>query len=95
MPDHYYSVLIRALMEFDSSSSKARRVVYEMARNALVKQARAMEPAIREADLTKERLKLERAIRQVEREELESNPSKKALIRLARHIEAFLSDLVV
>jgi hypothetical protein len=62
-----------------------------MARDALIK-ARAMESDIREADLTKERLKLERAIRKVEAEELEGNPAKKALIHLARHIEDVLSD---
>lgn len=54
-----------------------------------------MEPAIRESDLTRERLKLERAIRKVAREELESNAPKKALIRLARHIEALLSESAV
>ena len=38
------------------------------------------------------RLKLERAIRKIEVEECESSPAKKALIRLARHIEDVLSD---
>jgi hypothetical protein len=66
-----------------------------MARDALIKQARAIEPDIREADLTQERLKLERAIRKVEAEELESSPAKKALIHLARHIEDVLFDLAV
>jgi hypothetical protein len=70
-------------------------MIYEKARGALVRQARAIEPAIREADLTKNRLKLEQAIRKVEREERESNESKKALIRLVRHIEGVLSDLAV
>jgi hypothetical protein len=94
MPD-YYSLLIRALTRLDSNTAKTRRVVYGMARDALVKQARAIEPAIREADLTKERLKLERAIRKVEAEELEGNESKRALIQLARHIEALLADVAV
>jgi hypothetical protein len=94
MPD-YYSLLVRALTSLDSNTVKTRRVVYGMARDALIKQARALEPAIRESDLTQERLKLERAIRKVEAEELESNPSRKALISLARHIEALLSDLAL
>jgi hypothetical protein len=47
-----------------------------MARDALIK-ARAMESDIREADLTKERLKLERAIRKVEAEELEATRPRK------------------
>lgn len=92
MPE-YYSLLVRAVTALDSNTAKTRRVVYEMARHALVKQARVIDPAISEIDLTKERLQLERAIRKIEREELESKVSKKALIRLARHIEAVLSDL--
>src|SRR5579859_313251 len=83
----YYSLLVRALGALDSNTLKTRRTVYGMARDALVKQVRVIEPAIREIDLTKERLKLERAIRKVEAEELESDASKKALIKLARHIE--------
>jgi hypothetical protein len=91
MPD-YYHLLVRAVSALPSNTAKARRVVYEMARHALVKQARALEPEMREGDLTRERLKLERAIRKVEGEELERNPAKKALIGLARHIEDVLSD---
>lgn len=92
MPD-YYPLLVGAIMALDNNIAKTRQVVYEMARHSLVKQARALEPEIREIDLTKERLRLERAIRKVEREELEDNASKKALIRLARHIEAVSTDL--
>lgn len=92
MPD-YYSLLVRAVTALDSNTAKTRRVVYEMARHALIKQARAIDPPVSEIKLTRERLQLERAIRKVEREELENNTSKKALIDLARHIEAVLSDL--
>ena len=92
MPD-YYSLLVRALPALDSNTAVARRTVYEMARHALIKQARAIEPPIPEPDLTRERLKLERATRKVEKEELERNASTKALIGLARHIEAVLADL--
>ncbi len=94
MPD-YYALLVRAVTTLDNNTAKARRTIYEMARAALVRQIRAIEPAIREADLTSERLKLEQAIRKIEREELESNESKKALIQLARHVEAVLLDLAV
>lgn len=89
----YYSLLVRAVTALNSNTVKTRRVVYEMARHALIKRARAIEPPVREIDLTKERLRLERAIRTVEREEVESNASKRALIGLVRHIEAVLSDL--
>jgi len=94
MPD-YYPLLVGALAALDSNTEKTRRLVYAMARDALIKQARAIEPEIREADLTKERLKLERAIRKVEVEELERSPTKKALIRLARRIEDELADFAV
>ena len=94
MPD-YYPLLVRALSALHSNTMRTRKVVYGMARDALIKQARALDPEIREADLTKERLNLERAIRKVEAEELEGNPAKKALIRLARHIEEVLSDFAV
>jgi hypothetical protein len=92
MPDDYYSLLVRAVTALDGNTVKARQLVYGTARDALVNQARAVQPALREADLTKERLKLERAIRKVETEELESSAPKKSLIRLARHIEALLAD---
>jgi hypothetical protein len=95
MPDCYYSLLVRAVAALDSNTVKARKVVYGIARDALVKQARAVQPALREADLTRERLKLERAIRKVEREELETSAPKKSLIRLVRHIEALLADFAV
>jgi hypothetical protein len=88
----YYLLLGRALGALQSNTMATRRVVYEMARHALVKQARAIEPEIHETDLTSERLKLEQAIRKIEVEELESRVSKKALIRLARHIETLLAD---
>jgi hypothetical protein len=77
MPD-YYPLLVRALAALDINTAKTRRVVYGMARDALIKQARAIEPDIHEVDLTKERLKLERATRKVEAEELESSPGKKS-----------------
>jgi hypothetical protein len=94
MPD-YYHLLVRAVSALPSNTAKARRVVYEMARHALVKQARALEPEMPEVNLIKERLKLERAIRKVEAEESEISPAKKALIRLARRIEDELADCAV
>lgn len=95
MMSDYYSLLVRSVTALDNNTINTRRAVYGMARDALVKRGRAMQPPIREADLTKERLKLEKAIRKVEAEELESDASKKALIHLARHIEALLPDLAV
>jgi len=73
MPDDDYSPLVRAVTAFDSNTVKARQLVYGTARDALVNQARAVQPALRKADLTKERLKLDR-----ETEELESRAPRKA-----------------
>ncbi len=51
------------------STGEARRAaLYERARNALVAQLRSNQPALLEADITKERLALEEAIRKVEAE---------------------------
>jgi hypothetical protein len=96
MPD-YYHLLARAIsaLSTNTATTKARRRIYDMARHALVKQARAIEPEMGEVELTRERLELERAIRKVEAEELESNPAKRALICLARHIENVLADFAV
>jgi hypothetical protein len=88
----YYPLVARAIEALDNNIPPERRILYEEARAVLIKQLRAVEPAIRESDVTKERLKLEQAIRKVEREELEADPFKKALIGLARHIEALLHE---
>ena len=50
------------------STGEARRALYERARNALVAQLRSNQPALFEAQITKERLALEEAIRKVEAE---------------------------
>ena len=55
MPDCYYALLVRAVTALDSNTVKARKAVYRMARDVLVKQARAVNPALQEADLTRER----------------------------------------
>jgi hypothetical protein len=64
----YYPLIARAVTGLDKSTGEARRTLYERARTALVTQLRGVEPALSEADITRERLALEEAIRKVEAE---------------------------
>ena len=62
----YYPLIARAVEELGRSTGEARRALYERARNA-VAQLRS-DPALLEADIAKECLALEQAIRRVEAE---------------------------
>ena len=64
----YHPLIARAVEGLDNSTGEARRSLYERARAALVSQLRSIEPALSEADITRERLALEYAIRKVEAE---------------------------
>ena len=63
----YYPLIARAVERLDRSTGEARRAVYERARKAIA-QLRSNQPALLDADITKERLALEEAIRKVEAE---------------------------
>ncbi|HXL69315.1 MAG TPA: hypothetical protein VN930_11225 [Xanthobacteraceae bacterium] len=62
----YQPLLKRALTGLDNITAEGRRSVYERARHALVSQLRTVTPPLAEADITRERLALEEAIRRVE-----------------------------
>ena len=64
----YYPLIVRAVEGLDRSTGEARRALYERARNALVAKLRSNQPPLLEADITKERLALEEAIRKAEAE---------------------------
>lgn len=64
----YYAVLNRAVAGLDVSSPEARRAVYDKARNALIGQLKAIDPPLPTAEISRQRLELEEAIRRVERE---------------------------
>jgi hypothetical protein len=64
----YHPLISRAVEGLGASTGEARRALYERARAALVAQLRAIEPPLSEADITRERLALEDAIRKVEAE---------------------------
>jgi len=64
----YHPLIARAVDGLGTSTGEARRALYERARAALVAQLRTIEPPLSEADITRERLALEDAIRKVEGE---------------------------
>jgi hypothetical protein len=64
----YRPLLSRAITVLDPNTGEARRAVYDRARTALVNQLRGMNPPLAEADITRERLALEEAIRKIEGE---------------------------
>ena len=64
----YHPLIARAVDGLGTSTGEARRALYERARAALVSQLRSIKPPLAEADITRERLALEDAIRKVEAE---------------------------
>lgn len=64
----YYAVLSKAVVGLEANSSEARRAVYDKARNALIGQLKAIAPPLATAEISRQRLELEEAIRRVERE---------------------------
>ena len=64
----YYPLIARAVAGLDNNTGENRRALYERARTALVNQLRSVDPPIEEADITRERLALEDAIRRLEAE---------------------------
>ncbi len=64
----YHPLIARAVEGLENSTGEARRGLYERARAALVSQLRSIDPPLSEADITRERLALEDAIRKVEAE---------------------------
>ena len=69
----YYPIIARAVERLDRNADETRRAVYERARKA-VAQLRSNQPALLDADITKERLALEEAIRKVEAEAARNSP---------------------
>jgi len=64
----YYTVLRRAIAGIDPNVPETRRSVYDKARNALIGQLKAVDPPLTTAEISRQRLELEEAIRRVERE---------------------------
>src|SRR5476649_2710289 len=65
----YYPLIARAIAGLDPSApGESRRPLYERARAALIAQLRSVQPPLSEAEITRERLSLEEAVRKVESE---------------------------
>ncbi|MEH2510566.1 hypothetical protein V1291_001920 [Nitrobacteraceae bacterium AZCC 1564] len=76
----YYPLIARAIAGLDPSApGESRRALYERARTALIAQLRSVEPALSEAEITRERLALEDAVRRVE-----ADAAKRAVAEGAR-----------
>jgi hypothetical protein len=71
----YLPLISRAVGGLEHNTGENRRALYERARTALVNQLRSVEPALEEADITRERLALEDAIRRVEAEAAAQAPA--------------------
>src|ERR1700730_6835390 len=62
----YYPLVAKAIAGLERNTGEGRRALYERARSALVAQLRGMsDPALTEAEITRERLSLEEAIGKV------------------------------
>src|SRR5882672_653580 len=71
----YYPLVAKAIAGLEKNTGEGRRALYERARTALVGQLRGMnDPALTEAEITRERLALEEAIRKVEAESARRRP---------------------
>lgn len=64
----FYLILNRTISALPENTGRARRSVYERARNALIRQLEALDPPLPPEELTRQRLQLEEAIRKVEAE---------------------------
>ena len=64
----YTPLIQHAVDGLENNTGENRRVLYERARVALTAQLRGMEPPLEESEITRERLALEEAIRNVESE---------------------------
>ncbi len=74
----YHPLIARAVEGLENSTGEARRGLYERARAALVSQLRSIDPPLSEADITRERLALEDAIRKVEAESVRKARAERA-----------------
>jgi hypothetical protein len=92
----YYPLIARVVTGLDENTGHNRRALYNQARVALLSQLRRVVPALDEADITRERLALEEAIRLVEVGlfQVPKDDSVGPLIKLARLIEAAELELV-
>jgi class 3 adenylate cyclase len=73
---NYHRLIVRAVNGLDMSTAEARQAVYERARKAAVARLRFNQPALSKADIAKECLALEEAIRKVEADAARKSPTQ-------------------
>ncbi len=62
----YYPLLVRAISGLAQNTGETRKIVFDRARAALLKQLRSVDPPLPEGEIGRERLGLEEAIRRIE-----------------------------
>lgn len=87
----YYAVLKKAVGGLEPGAAESRRSIYDKARNALIGQLKAIDPPLPAAEISRQRLELEEAIRRVERETVAAAQAS----RTARAIEQELTPAAV
>ena len=73
---NYHQLIVRAVNRLDMSTAEARQAVYERARKAAVARLSFNQPALSKADIAKECLALEEAIRKVEADAARKSPTQ-------------------
>ena len=68
----YYALLARAVGALERNDESTRREIYVKARSALIRQLKAITPPLPPAEISKQRLSLEEAIRRIEKEAAEA-----------------------
>ena len=71
----YYPLITRAVERLDTNADETRQAVYERARKAIA-HMRSNQHALLDADITRECLALEEAIRKVEAEATRNSPGE-------------------
>jgi len=61
----YYTVLQRAVAALPENTGAGRRAIYDKARAALVRQLETIQPPLPAAEIAKQRLSLEEAVRRI------------------------------
>jgi hypothetical protein len=74
----YYTVLQRAVSALPENSGAGRRAIYDKARAALVRQLETIQPPLPAAEIAKQRLSLEEAVRRIEADVARSAPPRPA-----------------
>jgi hypothetical protein len=88
----YYQLIAKAVAGLDPEApSESRPTIYERARAALLAELRTINPPFTEAEITRERLALEEAVRRVEEET--SQREREALIPSFSNLVTDTEDL--